>query len=632
MGKLFRGRSEIMLKKVFSEFIEKFRRNPDNIFYIFFALYSALMLVLCYFRDIVDDEGIYFHEAWLMSEVLKSGEWFGNYAVGLHGFLSKIPISIIFIFTGPSVDVVTLYTIIIGLITSFLFFQFCKKLFKNKWYAVFSTIFVMTSFHFVLSMPTFLRDIPSLLIVVLLLNAIYSKWNKYILSILFLLLLDAKDYVFLVFGVFYIIWLFIDAPAENPLKRFFYVARQSFFIFLPSLVWIVLMFTTSIIPINMYLASLFGLIDGNLNYTLKHFSTEIASTNLLEDGKNISLVTDQVVSSNNRYVSFLIDGYNFVMSYVGKVLYPRSFSFISIPKVVIFPLVFSSVSVFIKYLKTKEKKFWFFASAGLLNIIWLIFYILRASHGRYLLPILPSLSIIFIYFLFFNSFNKKEKIWLFSITAIYVTAGFFFETSYLLPKIALEILLLCILFFVLFKKKFDLFKYLFISLVSIFSLGVALLFSYTQGQINASLNWGRNREAEKIVQYLPTEGIYWDNNFQNQSYISVLNNELYSSAEWKWNLKDIVPKKSLLLTKGEQKGFNSLTIFDNRSYEYAMPYFKEEIISSNVTKLYLLSSTIKGDEFAGQHLYEYFVASDWLTLKEEINLKNKILYIFDVKY
>lgn len=621
-----------MIKKIFSELIEKFKRNPEIVFYVFFVFYSLLMFVLAYFRDIVDDEGIYFHEAWLMSEVLKGGEWFGNYAVGLHGFLSKVPIAIIFIFTGQSVDIATLYTIIIGLITSFLFFQFTKKIFKNKWYAVLCTIFVMTSFHFVLSMPTFLRDIPSVLIVVLLLNAIYSKWNRYIFSLLFLLLLDAKDYVFLVLGVFYIIWLFIESPTGNIFKKLLYVVKESFIIFLPSLVWIVLMFTTSVLPVNMYLASLFGLIDGNLNYTLKHFNTEIVSTNLLEDGKNISLVTDQVVSSNNRYVSFLIDGYNFVMSYVGKVLYPRSFSFISIPKVVIFPLVFSSVSVFIKYLKTKEKKFWFFASAGLLNIIWLIFYILRASHGRYLLPILPSLSIIFIYFLFFNSFNKKEKIWLFSITAIYVTAGFFFETSYLLPKIALEILLLCILFFVLFKKKFDLFKYLFISLVSIFSLGVALLFSYTQGQINASLNWGRNREAEKIVQYLPTEGIYWDNNFQNQSYISVLNNELYSSPEWKWNLKNIVPKKALLLTKGSAKGFNSLSIFDNKSYYYAMPAFKEEIFNLKVEKLYLLSSTIKGDEFAGQHLFEYFTDANWLILKEEVNLKNKVLYIFDVQY
>ena len=48
----------------------KIKGNPDIVFYIFMGLYFVLMLVLAYFRDMVNDEALYYRETWLMSEVL----------------------------------------------------------------------------------------------------------------------------------------------------------------------------------------------------------------------------------------------------------------------------------------------------------------------------------------------------------------------------------------------------------------------------------------------------------------------------------------------------------------------------------------------------------------------------------
>jgi len=222
----------------------KIKNNPDTIFYIFFGLYFVLMLVLAYFRDMVKDEALYYREAWLISEVLRSGEWIGNYGVGLHGFLFKLPPALLFLITGPSIDIVTVYNILLGMVTGFLLFKLLKSTFNNSWFATFATVFMMTSFHFVLAMPTFLRDIPSLLMVVIFLYGVVKKWNKYWMSLVFLLLLDSKEYVFLIFAIFFVIWLFVSSKEIGFWKRIWQVVKTCVIVFLPSLVWIVLMFTT----------------------------------------------------------------------------------------------------------------------------------------------------------------------------------------------------------------------------------------------------------------------------------------------------------------------------------------------------------------------------------------------------
>jgi len=598
----------------------KIKNNPDIVFYIFMGLYFALMLVLAYFRDMVDDEALYYRETWLMSEVLKNGEWIGNYGVGLHGFLFKLPPALLFLVTGPSIDIVTIYNILIGMLTGFLFFKLLKSTLKNSWFAVFATVFMMTSFHFVLAMPTYLRDIPSLLMVVVFLYGVVKKWNRWWMSLVFLLLLDSKEYVFLVFAVFFVIWLFISSREVGFWKKIWDVFKTCVIVFLPSLVWMVLMFTTGLIPVNMYLASILGLVKGDLTYTLKHFSSDFNSENLVDGGSSVSL-------SNGE--GKLVEIYNFVMSYLGKVLYPRSFSFISVPKVVIFPVVFSSVMLVWNYIKSKKKEFSIFVFSALLTLVWLLFYIVRTSHGRYLLPILPFIGIILVYIFFFSDFSKKQKNGLLIGTGLFVLLGFIFESSYILPKILIEVFLFVLLGFALLKPRLSILKGIFISLLSLFSLGVALLFSYTQGQINGYINWGRNREVDKIAQTLPRVKLFWGNSFENRNVLSVLNEEEKLETEWKWEFKENIPKNNYLKTMGDVYSDYYQVSQDPISLEYDFASLKKYIYQNDIEKAVILFST--KEEFPSQYFIMDFLKFDWLELEQEVHLKNKIVYIFDVK-
>ena len=600
----------------------KIKGNPDIVFYIFMGLYFALMLVLAYFRDMVNDEALYYRETWLMSEVLRNGEWVGNYGVGLHGFLFKLPPALLFLLTGPSIDIVTVYNILLGMVTGFIFFKLLKSTFKNSWFATFATIFMMTSFHFLLAMPTYLRDIPSLLMIVVFLYGVVQKWNKGWMSLVFLLLLDSKEYVFLIFVIFYVLWLLISSKETKFFAKIWDVFKTSVIVFFPSLVWVVLMFTTGLIPVNMFLASIFGLVDGDLTYTLKHFSTDFNSENLVEGGSSVSLLNGS---------GKLIEIYNFVMAYLGKVLYPRSFSFLSVPKVVIFPVVFASVLLVWKYIKAKKKEFSIFVFSALLILVWLLFYIIRTSHGRYLLPILPFIGIILVYIFFFSDFSNKQKNGLLIGTGIFVLLGFIFESSYILPKIIIEIFLLIVLILALLKPKLKLLKGIFISILSLFSLGIALLFSYTQGQINGYITWGKNTEVEETSKILPDKQKYWGNDFANQDLIAVVKQELYFSSEEKWNLKEYFPKDRLLKTYEEDYSYYFLPSYEPEISSEDWDVFKRNVYKENIEKVVVFYSTVENQEFWGQLFLSNFQTFDWLELEKEVQLKNKIVYIFDVK-
>ena len=600
----------------------KIKGNPDIVFYIFMGLYFVLMLVLAYFRDMVNDEALYYRETWLMSEVLRNGEWVGNYGVGLHGFLFKLPPALLFLLTGPSIDIVTVYNILLGMVTGFIFFKLLKSTFKNSWFATFATIFMMTSFHFLLAMPTYLRDIPSLLMIVVFLYGVVQKWNKGWMSLVFLLLLDSKEYVFLIFVIFYVLWLLISSKETKFFAKIWDVFKTSVIAFLPSLVWVVLMFTTGLIPVNMFLASIFGLVDGDLTYTLKHFSTDFNSENLVEGGSSVSLLNGS---------GKLIEIYNFVMAYLGKVLYPRSFSFLSVPKVVIFPVVFASVLLVWKYIKAKKKEFSIFVFSALLILVWLLFYIIRTSHGRYLLPILPFIGIILVYIFFFSDFSNKQKNGLLIGTGIFVLLGFIFESSYILPKIIIEIFLLIVLILALLKPKLKLLKGIFISILSLFSLGIALLFSYTQGQINGYITWGKNTEVEETSKILPDKQKYWGNDFANQDLIAVVKQELYFSSEEKWNLKEYFPKDRLLKTYEEDYSYYFLPSYEPEISSEDWDVFKRNVYKENIEKVVVFYSTVENQEFWGQLFLSNFQTFDWLELEKEVQLKNKIVYIFDVK-
>lgn len=593
-------------------------KNYDYVMYIVLIIFFLFMLFFSSFRDMVKDESLYFNETWLMSELLREGKWFGNYAVGLHGFLFKLPVALIFLITGPSVEAATIFNILLACITAFLFYNLSKKILGKGKYAILSTLILLSSFYFFISTPTYLREIPSLFVVVLFLYSLINDWDKWKISLIFLLLLDSKEYIFFVFAVFYLILLFIESDKRG-VSKIVEVVKQYILVMLPSVVWLVLMFTTSIIPMNMYVASTLGLIDTNFKYLFSHFNAYMATLNLIEGGREIPLII--IKDSYSVFTRIIIDVLNVILQYIGKILYPRTFSFISIPKVVVFPVIYSSILLVKKYLKSKRASLKIYAHFSLLLLVWLVVYILRTSHGRYLLPVVPVISILYVYILFKHRFTKKQKKDMVIGTLIFIILGFFFETSYVPFKILIELGIFIAFVLSITKPKFENLKYLSVLLLCGACIGVSILFSYTQGQIYGFIHFGKNRQAEQVAKILPDEK-YWTNNDVNQMLISVYTNEKFSEPQWHWQLSDAIPKKKMLRSLDEKKSY----VFDVANINK----FKKNIARYNIEKLVLYESKVK-EEYPDQEYLSVFMQEDWIELEKEYKFKGLNVYIFNVQ-
>jgi len=94
------------------------------------------------------------------------------------------------------------------------------------------------------------------------------------------------------------------------------------------------------------------------------------------------------------------------------------------------------------------------------------------------------------------------------------------------------------------------------------------------------------------------------------------------SAEWKWKLRDWVPRKKHL-----------------REFEYGdtyTMYYDDIEVDREMTTIYgiekiaLTVSNIEDIPFPHQGKLEEYLNADWLELTDTIPLKNKTLYIFKV--
>ncbi len=71
-------------------------------------------------------------------------------------------------------------------------------------------------------------------------------------------------------------------------------------------------------------------------------------------------------------IVFLCEIVNTILSYLGKVLYPRVFSFLSVPKVVILPVVISAVINIKRFVLAKKKELRAIALLSTLILTWLL--------------------------------------------------------------------------------------------------------------------------------------------------------------------------------------------------------------------------------------------------------------------
>ena len=138
-----------------------------------------------------------------------------------------------------------------------------------------------------------------------------------------LLILDAKEYIFYVLVPTLTLWiLFIELQNKKILisKKLLNLIQKLFVLFIPSLIYLSLSFFTSLIPINMFNASLLGLTEDSISYQLKHISTSnYATREPAISFKQLELLKD--IDGINKVQSVIVRSVQFMLGYTEKLFH-----------------------------------------------------------------------------------------------------------------------------------------------------------------------------------------------------------------------------------------------------------------------------------------------------------------------
>jgi len=583
--------------------------------YILISLCLGLGLTALLFKNATLDDDLYLWETSIMTEAFQRGEWIGDYAVGTHGFIFKLPVALIFLLTGPSLAIATIWNVLIACISIFVFWRILKKIFPNGIYPFLGSLLLLCNFQFFLNLPTYMREFPVFLSLLVLIYSLISKKSYWIVGLAMLLILDAKEYVFFMILPAIIVYVLIVHWNGFSWKSIFEYTKKYCQIFIPTAVFVLLMIFTSVIPLNMFTLSLIpGVTQGGVEYQLEHFDVDVATTNRIEP--DAPSLQEEIEEED----TFLQKAYKTIVSYVGKVLYPRTFSFLSIPKIIVFPALLTSILFFKKYLKEKKN-----AQILLSLVLWsfLLVIILRASFDRYLFPILPVIILFFVIFLKDLVLEKRKFLIVVGITSIFVFLGLLFEVDYIGIKIALNIIaILSFVLYYLFHNKIpNLITYLSVLLAGM-TFSVIAFFYYANGQLHQYLLWGHDYEVEQVVSYFDDDEKIMLNDVGWDILVKVYRGDNRYDPEWKWKLAEWNPRRKNLKMFEKTTSYNTYHKNVTKCVQYAR--------KNGIVKIGLLVSTVEDKPFLYQERLGEYLASEDLNLLQEISLKNKKLYIFEV--
>lgn len=637
----------------------RFKLSHNLIIKIFLIVTACFYLSLSYFRSATADETIYLRETMMLTNAIHLREWFGNYAVGLHGFLFKIPVALVFLITGPSVFVATANTLVLALFSLYVFYNILYKHFYLRGWALAGVFFLATSFRFYSSTQTYLREIPVLLTVLLFIESVLSKRSRWLVGLILLFMFDAKEYVFFMASVSYITWSVLIAYFDLKTLGVKTVIKNTLITLTaglgPSLCYLVLMIYTGLVPINMFNASILGFIDSGLKWNQANFSVQNSTSNLLDsDVKTIAQLpyltptvkeTENLIvypdSSNtatpptekrskiqsenpiNLALNNIIYVANIALSYLGKLLYPRTFSFLSVPKIILFP----ALAVSLYYLR-----YWFKGKSITLVLLpiflltYIFIFLIRTSHGRYIFPVSPLIYMFFVLFLKNGIKNIKLTFLVLFFSMLAFIGGMFFEEKYIIEKIILEVSMLFSMLSLLWSYKHRL-KYIkriqigTVFIIGFFTLSVAIFYSYKTGQVSQYLKYGPNMECDKISTLVGAQKT-WINDIGCGELPLFFRQDLGSNPEWHWKLANWVPKKRLLSKLGEPNTYN----FSWKSGDSLL----NQVEKNSIKHLILTRSNLSGYEFKDEEKLALLQSQKWLVQRNVYNFKNKTTYVFDV--
>jgi hypothetical protein len=584
--------------------------------WILLTLAFLFGISMLYFRNATLDDSLYLRETMIMTEVLRQGEWIGNYAVGIHGFFFKLPVALIFFLTGPSLLIATLWNILLGCISLYLFYLILYKIFRSPLWSLAGTVLLFANFQFILNYPTYMREIPALLCLLLVLYIILHGKSRWFLGIALLLLLDAKEYVMLAISFGILAYIFFSVWSGFNLASLKKVFVETVKTFLPSFLLLVLMIFTTLVPLNMFLLSVLPVTDTGIEYQVQHFEPDTATRNLSGEGEREKRIVEIEEEESSVVVFF-----STIALYFGKFLYPYSFSFLSVPKILFFPALFTSVFLISNF---KKQKRYDLMSLSLIFLSYLLFFIFRASFTRYIFPVLPIVFIFLIYFLQTVVLEKRKYIFSLLATLALVVGGLYFEDDYILIKIFLNFGIFSLLTLWLFEKyrgKFW-FKVLVISVISFFTFSVVMYFFYSRGQIAQYLLWGRDYEVEKVVEQFDED----ENIMLNDPGWSLLplvyRRDTDFEPEFRWQLREWVPRKEYLRNLGDSNTYK-LVFRDTQR-------LRRQVERHDIDRIGIVVSKLEGYEFHAQEHIDEIKELDWLVLEDEISLKNKTFFVLKV--
>ena len=580
--------------------------------YILIGICLILGLSSLIFKNPTLDGDLYLYETKIIAEAIKRGEWFGYYGVGTHGFLFKLPVALVFLITGPSLGIATVWNVLLACLSLYLFYKILKHYFPKNIYPFLGTLMLFTNFQFILNLPTYMREFPVLVGLLVLIYLMIKEKPYWLIGLASLLVLDGKEYVLYVTAPALLVYILIKEWQGLSWKAIWEYTKASLQVFIPMIIFLALMIFTSVIPVNMYALSVIpGVTEGGVEYHANHFSIDMATTNRIDEDAP-SLYGELGVGVERVF--------NIVLRYAGKILYPRSFSFISIPKVIFFPGLLTSILFFKKRYKEKD---YFFILFALIFWSYSIIFLLRASFDRYLFPILPV--VIFFFLLFIKEIinERKKFLGVLVATSIVASLGLLFEIDYIWVKVVLN--LIVILLFSLYYLFYDRMRNMYILIIatlSILTFSVVAFFFYGNGQLHQYLLWGRSFEIEKVVKHFDEdEKVLLNDAGWDMLFLVYRGDNLYD-PEWKWQLKEWVPRKDDLRMLD--------TFVSYEMYGGPLRYDIEKIKSRDIDSVALAVSTIENEGFIYQQKLPLYLDADWLELREVVNLKGKDLYIFNV--
>ncbi|MCP5047947.1 MAG: hypothetical protein GY940_12295, partial [bacterium] len=247
----------------------------------------TVSLLLSIVRNAKNDEVHYLTDSLQISDSLQTGQWIGNETVGFHGFLFKIPAALLFIITGPSVFAATLTNIVLALLSVYLSYLLLLHFLESPKWALAGSALVFTAIFFLRALASFKRDTAIVFALLLLLFLVVKKKNKWLIGLGLLLVLDAKESVFFMILPGFILWMiysrFPESKRNNPrpqLRRGF--GRFTAFFF-PSILFLILMFTTPLVPLNPVAGKILGLNHGGFKTFLKDAFRPVKNNPLAPD-------------------------------------------------------------------------------------------------------------------------------------------------------------------------------------------------------------------------------------------------------------------------------------------------------------------------------------------------------------